>query len=159
MAGRVRVRRHAHLLGAFDGNNVYLVRTDASEEDFATGEMAVDDEKTAYLGNGMLLEPVDTSAMTVTFKLGQCYPGSRYFVLDHSTLDGHGQVSSPRPTAPPCPACGRWETARTTSSSSTWPMQRCASCATTSPTPRTSAACPSAWSPVDDIVAALDSLR
>ena len=40
--------------------------------------------KTAYLGKGMLLEPVDTSAMTATFKLGQCYPGSRYFVLDHS---------------------------------------------------------------------------
>ncbi len=51
---------------------------------WSSGEMAVDDEKTAYLGKGMLLEPVDTSAMTATFKLGQCYPGSRYFVLDHS---------------------------------------------------------------------------
>lgn len=51
---------------------------------WSNGEMAVDDEKTSYLGKGMLLEPVDTSAMTATFKLGQCYPGSRYFVLDHS---------------------------------------------------------------------------
>src|SRR5918995_1546900 len=37
-----------------------------------------------YLGDGQLLEPVDTTAMRATFKLGQCYPGSRYFVLDHS---------------------------------------------------------------------------
>ncbi|MGI8806625.1 MAG: DUF7482 domain-containing protein [Acidimicrobiales bacterium] len=51
---------------------------------WSDGEMAVDADKTAYLGKGMLLEPVDTTAMTATFKLGQCYPGSRYFVLDHS---------------------------------------------------------------------------
>lgn len=51
---------------------------------WSNGEMAVDKERTAYLGKGMLLEPVDTTAMTATFKLGQCYPGSRYFVLDHS---------------------------------------------------------------------------
>lgn len=51
---------------------------------WSNGEMAVDDEKTSYLGKGMLLEPVDTTALTATFKLGQCYPGSRYFVLDHS---------------------------------------------------------------------------
>jgi hypothetical protein len=51
---------------------------------WSTGEMAVDTERTAYLGQGQLLEPVDTTAMTVTFKLGQCYPGNRYFVLDHS---------------------------------------------------------------------------
>lgn len=54
------------------------------------GEMAVDDEKTAYLGKGMLLEPIDTTAMTATFKLGQCYPGSRYFVLDHSMAPNGG---------------------------------------------------------------------
>lgn len=48
------------------------------------GEMAVDRERTSYLGKGMLLEPVDTAGLTATFKLGQCYPGSRYFVLDHS---------------------------------------------------------------------------
>ena len=51
---------------------------------WAAGEMAVDDERTDYLGKGQLLEPVDTSALTATFKLSQCYPASRYFVLDHS---------------------------------------------------------------------------
>ncbi|MGH9137676.1 MAG: DUF7482 domain-containing protein [Acidimicrobiales bacterium] len=51
---------------------------------WSNGEMAVDTERASYLGQGQLLEPVDTTAMTATFKLGQCYPASRYFVLDHS---------------------------------------------------------------------------
>ncbi len=51
---------------------------------WSAGELAVDGERTAYLGEGQLLEPADTSAMRVTFKLGQCYPGSRYFATDHS---------------------------------------------------------------------------
>lgn len=48
------------------------------------GELSVDDEKAEYLGTGQLLEPVDTSGMTVTFKLHECYPGSRYIVTDTS---------------------------------------------------------------------------
>lgn len=48
------------------------------------GSMAVDDEKKAYLGAGQLLEEPDTTAGRVTFKLSQCYPDNRYFVLDHS---------------------------------------------------------------------------
>jgi hypothetical protein len=48
------------------------------------GELAVDRERKAYLGQGPLLEPPDTAAMRATFKLGQCYPGSRYFVTEHS---------------------------------------------------------------------------
>ncbi|CAN5423521.1 hypothetical protein BH24ACT7_BH24ACT7_22610 [soil metagenome] len=51
---------------------------------WSSGEMAVDDERTDYLGKGQLLEPVDTTALTATFKLSQCFPASRYFVLDHS---------------------------------------------------------------------------
>lgn len=51
---------------------------------WSAGEMAVDTERTAYLGGGQLLEPVDTVGLRVTFKLNQCYPGNRYFVLDHS---------------------------------------------------------------------------
>ena len=51
---------------------------------WSAGELAVDGERTAYLGEGQLLEPPDTGAMRVTFKLGQCYPGSRYFATDHS---------------------------------------------------------------------------
>jgi len=51
---------------------------------WSDGELAVDRERKGYLGQGPLLEPPDTGAMRVTFKLGQCYPGSRYFVTDHS---------------------------------------------------------------------------
>ena len=51
---------------------------------WSAGELAVDRERTGYLGEGPLLEPPDTGAMRVTFKLGQCYPGSRYFVTEHS---------------------------------------------------------------------------
>jgi hypothetical protein len=51
---------------------------------WSTGEMAVDTERTAYLGDGMLLEPVDTTGLRATFKLNQCFPASRYFALDHS---------------------------------------------------------------------------
>ena len=51
---------------------------------WSSGEMAVDTAREAYLGEGQLLEPVDTTARRATFKLSQCYPASRYFVLDHS---------------------------------------------------------------------------
>lgn len=51
---------------------------------WSSGEMAVDTAREAYLGEGQLLEPVDTAARRATFKLSQCYPGGRYFVLDHS---------------------------------------------------------------------------
>jgi hypothetical protein len=51
---------------------------------WSTGALPVDTEKTAYLGRGQLLEPPDTTAGRVTFKLGQCYPANRYFVCDHS---------------------------------------------------------------------------
>jgi len=51
---------------------------------WSTGELPADSERKAYLGPGQLLEPPDTSAMRVTFKLNQCFPGSRYFVTDHS---------------------------------------------------------------------------
>lgn len=51
---------------------------------WSTGEMAVDGEKTGYLGQGQLLEPPNTSSMTVKLKLHECFPGVRYIVLDHS---------------------------------------------------------------------------
>jgi hypothetical protein len=51
---------------------------------WSAGEMAVDRSLESYLGEGQLIEPVDTSSLRATFKLGQCYPASRYFVLDHS---------------------------------------------------------------------------
>ncbi|MDX1414969.1 MAG: hypothetical protein R3293_12310 [Candidatus Promineifilaceae bacterium] len=48
------------------------------------GELAVDTEKDSYLGTGQLLEAVNTSDMTVKFKLHECFPGSRYIVTDTS---------------------------------------------------------------------------
>ncbi len=48
------------------------------------GELAEDTEKVTYLGTGPLAFPVDTGHMEVTFKLHQCYPGSRYIVTDTS---------------------------------------------------------------------------
>lgn len=52
---------------------------------WSSGELPADaTERTAYLGPGQLLEPPDTTAMRVTFKLNQCFPGSRYIVTDHS---------------------------------------------------------------------------
>jgi hypothetical protein len=77
--------------------------------------MAVGDERTDYLGKGQLLEPVDTSALTATFKLSQCYPASRYFVLDHSMApmadmtrrsSRHGcRTARYRPVPPAGPTC------------------------------------------------------
>ena len=50
------------------------------------GELAEDTEKESYLGTGPLISPVNTDAMRVTFKLHQCYPGSRYIVTDTSAV-------------------------------------------------------------------------
>jgi hypothetical protein len=48
------------------------------------GELSIDQDKEEYLGTGQLLEPVDTTNMAVTFKLHECFPGSRYIVTDTS---------------------------------------------------------------------------
>jgi hypothetical protein len=53
---------------------------------WAGGELAEDTEKLTYLGTGPLVSPVDSDSMEVTFKLHQCYPGSRYIVTDTSAV-------------------------------------------------------------------------
>ncbi|MGQ0618278.1 MAG: DUF7482 domain-containing protein [Acidimicrobiia bacterium] len=82
------LRSEPEVVNAETAGEVTVERTDivvnAGIVKWSNGEMAVDEEKTSYLGQGQLLEPVDTAAMTATFKLSQCYPASRYFVLDHS---------------------------------------------------------------------------
>ncbi len=50
------------------------------------GELAVDPEVKLPLANGPLLSPPDLDAMTVTFKLHQCYPESRYIITDTSAV-------------------------------------------------------------------------
>lgn len=49
------------------------------------GELPADPDKTESLGKGPLIEPVDVDNMTATFKLHQCFPGSRYIITDTST--------------------------------------------------------------------------
>lgn len=52
---------------------------------WSDGELAADtDDRSQYLGPGQLLEPPDTEAMEVTFKLHQCFPSTRYIVTDTS---------------------------------------------------------------------------
>ncbi|MEO0560629.1 MAG: hypothetical protein AAF125_00845 [Chloroflexota bacterium] len=48
------------------------------------GELPADANRLEPLGDGPLITPTDTSNMMVTFKLHQCYPGSRYIVTDTS---------------------------------------------------------------------------
>jgi hypothetical protein len=87
--GFVTLRLHA---GIVDGREVFfdvaVERTEivlnAALVKWSSGELAVDTERKEYLGPGQLLEPPDTSAMRVMFKLNQCFPGSRYIVTDHS---------------------------------------------------------------------------
>lgn len=50
------------------------------------GELPEDTEKKTYLGTGPLVSLADTENMRVTFKLHQCYPGSRYIVTDTSAV-------------------------------------------------------------------------
>ena len=64
------------------------------------GEMPVDTEKTAYLGGGQLIEPVDVAGRKVTFKLHACYPASRYIVTDVSMAPMAGMMKiAPAPGA------------------------------------------------------------
>ncbi len=48
--------------------------------------LPVDTELTEALGPGPLVEDPDMDGMTCTFKLHQCYPGSRYIVTDTSAV-------------------------------------------------------------------------
>lgn len=48
------------------------------------GTLLVDDELTETLGKGQLFATPDLDDMTVTLKLHQCYPGSRYILTDTS---------------------------------------------------------------------------
>jgi hypothetical protein len=53
---------------------------------WAGGELPVDTEVTGALSGGPLLSAPDLDAMTVTFKLHQCYPGTWYIVTDTSAV-------------------------------------------------------------------------
>ncbi len=59
------------------------------------GELATDTEKKETLGKGQLMTPVDTENMSVTFKLHQCFPGSRYILTDTSSVGMAPMMSIP----------------------------------------------------------------
>jgi hypothetical protein len=63
------------------------------------GGLPIDTDLKDYLGGGQLIESPDTSAMTATFKLHECFPGSRYIVCDTSLppmAEGMQVAASPR---------------------------------------------------------------
>jgi hypothetical protein len=63
------------------------------------GALPVDDALEEYLGAGQLVEPPDTRMRRVTFKLHECFPGSRYIATDTALgamADGMSIAHSPR---------------------------------------------------------------
>lgn len=60
------------------------------------GELPVDQTREAYLGDGQLLDAPDSEKMTVTFKLHECFPSSRYIVTDtsHAGMAGGMKVGA-----------------------------------------------------------------
>jgi len=50
------------------------------------GELPVDTALDSYLGTGPLITAPNTDTMQVTFKLHECYPGSRYIITDTSAV-------------------------------------------------------------------------
>ncbi|MBI5747327.1 MAG: twin-arginine translocation signal domain-containing protein [Nitrospirae bacterium] len=55
------------------------------------GELPRDTRLEEYLGEGQLIEPVNTEKMQVTFKLHECFPSERYIVTDAS-LEGPSKM-------------------------------------------------------------------
>lgn len=56
------------------------------------GGLPVDPDLVNPMGPGMLVAEPDTTAGTVTFKLHQCYPGSRYIATDTSAVPMAGMM-------------------------------------------------------------------
>ncbi len=56
------------------------------------GGLPVDPDLANPLGPGILIAEPDTAAGTVTFKLHQCYPGSRYIATDTSAVPMAGMM-------------------------------------------------------------------
>lgn len=96
------VRSEAEILDAERSGDLTIERTNivfnGGMVKWSSGEMAVDDERTDYLGKGQLLEPVDTTALTATFKLSQCFPASP--LLRAGPLDGTDGRHDPHPLLP-----------------------------------------------------------
>jgi hypothetical protein len=71
---------------------------------WSSREMPVDSDLKEYLGGGQLIEPADGDGLSVTFKLHECFPSSRYIVDDTSLApmaEGMKIVHSPDLTGAP----------------------------------------------------------
>ncbi len=66
---------------------------------WAGGGLSVDGDLEGVLPGGQLFEPVNTDEMTTTFKLHQCYPGSRYILTD-TGMDGMAPMMNIPASAP-----------------------------------------------------------
>ncbi len=93
----------AEVRAARQAGRLQVTRTDivlnAAVVKWPSGAMAVDQQRSEYLGPGQLLEAPDTAGMTVMFKLHECFPGVRYIVTDTSMApmaQGMHIVHSPR---------------------------------------------------------------
>jgi hypothetical protein len=82
-AGEVRAAAEAGDL-ALQGSGIYV---NYPVVKWPGGELPVDRDRDSYLGTGQLLEPVNVAAQTVTLKLHEGYPGSRYILTDTSAVD------------------------------------------------------------------------
>jgi hypothetical protein len=80
----------AAVRAAADAGDVELEATDVIVNyplvKWPGGELSVDPELRLPLANGPLVSAPDVDAMTVTFKLHQCFPESRYIVTDTSAV-------------------------------------------------------------------------
>lgn len=86
--GGATIRSVADVLDAERRGDAVIERTDIVTNwpvvKWPDGELPVDGDLTEYLGGGQLIEAPDIGAMTVRFKLHECFPGSRYIVCDTS---------------------------------------------------------------------------
>lgn len=80
----------ADILAAAEAGDVEIEETDIVVNyplvAWPGGGLAVDPDLKEPLGPGPLVKEPDTDAGTVTFKLHQCFPGSRYIVTDTSAV-------------------------------------------------------------------------
>lgn len=78
----------AEIESAREAGDVVVEQTDvvlnAPLVSWPGGQLPVDRRLTDYLDDGPLIEAPDPEALTVTFKLSQCYPNSWYIVTGHS---------------------------------------------------------------------------
>jgi len=97
------LRSAAEVKEAVDAGDVAVEATgiviNAPAVVWSSGRLPSDDELVEYLGPGQLIGEPDLAGLQATFKLHECYPGSRYIVTDTSAppmADGMHIAAAPR---------------------------------------------------------------